>query len=294
MTTKNDSVTQDFIDSIILYCSKKQLVEVHFESFRVDDYYYKLTGRFRKTIEFPILLRNVEKFHFTGHYQPNISLSDSLRVLYLKYITFHPNFNWTKLTNLTEIYLKSVNGFNKQNFIEFLRQRPKLKSFYHKQIPEESMQNIGELMAEYCGDFIQVFYDVICYRGKRSVHPNFYNFLSGFKNLKKVALSTHQECGHDLIYPIKNLAENDTLEILIINHCSIIEYHICAFYNHNGTRYKKISIKPFSNLKSIRIHGRTSTQNQCDHMKILTIYSTEILSNVENVIIEASVNVAYK
>lgn len=101
----------------------------------------------------------------------------------------------------------------------------------------------------------------------RQIHPNFYNFLSGLKNLKEVALSTYQEYGDDLIYQIKHLAENDSIETLIIscyNRDSNTDdddiEHECGFTN--GAIYQKQTIKHFNHLKTIRIH-RFYPGNKC-------------------------------
>lgn len=63
------------------------------------------------------------------------------------------------MLNLSELHLDGVEDINVQNFINFIRQRPKLERFYHRSSLYKSMQKVGEEMAMYCGNQIEVFYD---------------------------------------------------------------------------------------------------------------------------------------
>lgn len=45
-----------------------------------------------------------------------------------------------------------------------------------------------------------------------------YEFIEKFKNVKKMCLTSHQTCGADLIEAMKQLAENNTIEMLHIKY----------------------------------------------------------------------------
>lgn len=100
----------------------------------------------QEPIKLPAQFRKVEtlrlyKIKLTEHFL------ESVRYLTLSGIKLDPNFDWTKLTNLTKLYLNHVNII-KRNFIEFLRQRPKLESFSHDQsVISDSEQNVFDALA---------------------------------------------------------------------------------------------------------------------------------------------------
>lgn len=128
-------------------------------------------------------------------------------------------------------------------------------------------------------------------RGKMT-EPHLYDFISGFKNVEEVHLTTHQICGGDIIDSIKRLAENDTIKTL---HLSYFQHDIfimrgytdCVF--QNKPNLKSFDMKNFNHLKTIIIHGHDIELDQsfhhirvCDPFKLLSVYSSQILSNIEN------------
>lgn len=210
-----------------------------------------------------------------------IRLSESLQNLVLKNIDLLPSFDWTELINLTKIDIINVRKFNKQNFIEFIRRRPRLKHFYlYSPLDDGIGKEIGEALGKYCGDQIQYFsYQNNNNSGTRNEH--FYNFLSELKIVKRVGLSCSYRCASDLKYAIKWLAENDTIEDLKIvigdREGNISE---CPLQNDNVRLY----MKKLTKLKTIRIFTNAfdigHTPN-CNRLELFSMYSVEILSNVE-------------
>lgn len=139
--------------------------------------------------------------------QLSVSFTESLRYLIFHNIKLEPNFDWKMLKKLTKLSLSDVEGVNESNFIEYLRQQPSLEAFGHSDTFDIStMENTFEKMAEYCGNQIRAL-DIYKNREKFDYPPGFYNFISGFKNLKRVYLRAELKCGDDLIDPIKRLAE---------------------------------------------------------------------------------------
>lgn len=133
------------------------------------------------------------------------------------------------LKNLTKLSLSDVEGVNESNFIEYLRQRSSLEAFGHSYTFDIStMENTFEKMAEYCGNKIRAL-DIYKSREIFDYPPGFYNFISGFKNLKKVYLRAELKCGDDLIDPIKRLAEHNTVEDLSLTFIAGRPHRNCIF-----------------------------------------------------------------
>lgn len=209
--------------------------------------------------------------------------SESLQYLVLHNVDLLPRFDWTELMNLTKLHMFNVGEFNKQNFIEFIRRRPKLKFFYLYSLLDDGIcEEIGEALGKYCGDQIEYFnYHNNYNRGTRN--EIFYNFLSEFKIVKKVGFSSSYRCASELMYAIKWLAENDTIDLLVISigdrNGNINE---CPLQIGNN----KVYMKQFTKLRTIEIHryarniGHTIN---CKRLEIFSMYSVQILSNVETI-----------
>lgn len=130
--------------------------------------------------------------------------------LYVGYIELETNFDWNKLKNLKELYLYGVDGINTEKFIEFLRHHANIEIFHHdRDTFDQSTEDVCKALAKYCGNKIQDYAGKMTY-GQENLHY----FISGFKNVKKVCLTTHELCGGDLIDAMKMLAANDTIEML--------------------------------------------------------------------------------
>lgn len=111
-----------------------------------------------KSLNFPIHFQNAKSLSLYGSNNEFISAqpSESLRYLKLSHLTLNPNFDWTKLKNLTTLDVNFVRGINAQNFIEFLHQEPCLKAFYHREFTfGDSTKDVCDAVAKYCGNKIQ-------------------------------------------------------------------------------------------------------------------------------------------
>lgn len=157
------------MELITQYCSPDQLKSV------------KLDGRIANNL--PNQFQNVQKFELSAmkrQLKPlSVKFSESLRYLHLNGIYLDPNFDWKKLTNLTELRLESIRGINVQSFIEFLHQQPNLEIFHHCRVFGASTQDVLGALAKYCGNRLRDYSGVM----PENVDDN---FLSGFKNLKKM------------------------------------------------------------------------------------------------------------
>lgn len=84
--------------------------------------------------------------------------------------------------------MRIVNEINIENFIEFLRDRPRLKVFHYDETTfKDDTQNICEAISEYCGNEIRD-YEELSFDLKEEPLQKTYDFISGFKNLKRVHL----------------------------------------------------------------------------------------------------------
>lgn len=211
----------------------------------------------------------------------SVSLTECLRFLRFHWIELDPCFDWTNLKNLTKLHLDSVNGINVSNFIEFFYQRPKLEIFCHSNTFDEAhILDVFQALAEHCGNTIRFFED---YSGDQN-----YNFISGLKSVKEVSSAAGQLCCGDLFDPIKRLAEINTIERLQIryqNLCGPIggsDINCIFRQSPHG-----LNINPSSNLKSVSFsmcvsHFRDGKHLEvCDPLRLFTVYSSQILSNVE-------------
>lgn len=228
-------------------------------------------GDFRH-VELPDIFGNIEKFTMCRSSYDlifplkeergiSVKLSQGLRFLRLESTVLDSDFDWTKLENLTELYLKAVSGINIENFLQFLRQRPNLKVFHHDNVTfGDSTQIICKAMGEYCGEIREYFSKMFFgYELRASPIVDWCDFISGFKNVRKVGLTTLEWCGGDLIGPLKQLAEHDTIETLHIKYNKMHE----RYQIHNRVRcifqerlnLDGIEMKHFSRIKTIIIDG---------------------------------------
>lgn len=249
----------------------------------------------------PIQFRNVRmlKIYGCGKKYLSVQLSECLHHLRLERVTLDPNFDWTQLKGLTRLYVKGVSRMNAQNFIALLRYRPNLQVFHHDNVHtvDGSMQDICDAVAKYCGNQIQDYAGVMPRRrplvDDDGLRRHLYDFISEFKNVKKVCLTTHQHCGSDLLDGIQRLAA--TIETIHIQY-SHWEYWgdernaICRFQQRENPRDLGlfIHLKTFSfswkklNYFDTRAHG-----DECDSFKLLNSYSLQILWNVEDLEIDS-------
>lgn len=267
---------QSLIQLITRHCSIDQLrdVSIIFEE------------NFRR-IDLPLHFQRVEKFSFenmlNGTVLLSVPLAESLRCFQLHDVNLNLNFNWTALKNLAELDLDTVRGIDEQNFIEFLHQRPNIMDFRQTATFTNSAQDIFDAIGRNCGKRIQVFRDKSRYLPRPST---FYAFLSLFENVKDVYVSSFNICGADLIDPIKRLAEMNTVEKLGIIVSSANETG-CAF--QQGPNYGELHMQSFGHLKTITVCTHDVSKSNhidvCSPMKIFTVYSSQILSNIEKLII---------
>lgn len=284
ISCKNDESFQQFIQLITQYCSHDQLKKVSFVmSHGVTD-----------DINLPVHFQRVESFHFSGvsNYSPILSLSfsDSLQHLYLRNLSLHADFSWIEMVNLKKLVVEFVKGFNEQNFIQLLHQGTRLEYFHQVFTLFNPFSEVRDAIAKYCGQQIRTLVDNCLIK-----RPNdCYNFLSKFKKLNEVWLSSQQKCVEDLKYPLKLLAENDTIEKLgiICSTSPVFPHSSCGFQQEFIHQHQNWHMKPFTKLKTICFIwincGSCNYNVGCNELKLLTQYSTQTLSNVENLILRGS------
>lgn len=167
-----------------------------------------------------------------------------------------------------------------------------------KHIPFNQFNQFNQLITQHCS--IDQLRDVfICVH---ETNQAVLVFIPKFKNLEKMELNATHICGADLIDPIKQLAENNTIECLeqnYVGHFIVRTEHVsnvhhnenCIFQeqpNHDG-----LDMKYFTNLKEINVKWfarelDNNEPNRCDALKLLSLYASQILSNVETVYMYAS------
>lgn len=288
----NEYTTEKFLQLITHYCSADQLkcVEMYSSSFENIEH-----------INLPIQFRKVEKLIYhgldDGSKHLSVELSETLRCLSLANITLDPNFKWTTLKNIRELYLDSVRGINLQNFIEFIRHRPNLKVFGHDY---DTLLDIGEAMAKYCGNQIQE-YSTDMFRNRltgRLLPQNFYHFVSGFKIVKRLRLTTDQICCGDLVDVMKQLAENNSIKELRIDYSELkrgAKSDVNCIFKERPN-LDGMDMPHFSHLKSIMLVGPLfgvdsfHDKKVCIPFKLLSVYGPQILSNVEHLRITSKVH----
>lgn len=198
-----ESTINHLFESIIRYCSIDQIKGAEVSIWNNNE-----------SLNFPIHFQNVKSLSVYGNEDQFISLqpSESLRNLKLSSLTLNPNFDWTKLRNLTNLSVSDVHGINAQNFIELLHQEPCLKTFCHCDSTfGDSTKDVCDAVARYCGNKIQN------YSGTESDDQrNSFSFISGLTNVKKVDLTTVANCGGNLVNTLRLLADNDTVETIDI------------------------------------------------------------------------------
>lgn len=269
------------------YCSIDQL--------KIVKIYCGFYGEFK---DLPIQFKNVKHLEFNGFRQGEISmqLSDSLQYLNLSYVNLNSSFDWTQLKSLKELYLDSVNGIEADKFIDLICQRPKLEVFHHSNTFGDFTQDVCDAMGKYCGNYIRDYSGAFDYPTFGAPTNHVYDFISGFKNVKKIHLVTHQFCGGDLIDAIRRLAENNTVEELEIVYSGFVcieEDFTCIFQDRPNLGR---DMKQFTHLKTVKISGigfrwDDSLHGQmCDTFKILNVYGSQILSNVEDLTIQDRLN----
>lgn len=288
---------QELIQSIMQYCSIDQLKSVNFGCKFTDP-------SFQIHLNLPIQFQNVVSFSLygmgRGAHLLTVELSKSLRHLSLEGIDLDPTFDWSKLKNLTELYLSEVRRIIVPNFIEFLRHRPNIKVFHHnRNVFNDSAQDVCKAMSEYCGKQIQDYSGEMLSIRDDDHEACMYDFVTGFSDLKKVCLTSHKFCGGDLIESIKRLVENDTIEHLKIIYSKYDNVRMgwnYPFLLQEIQDNEGHDMKPFSHLKSVEIAGSYPdiareffSIRGCDPFKILSIYASQILRNVEHLIITSNV-----
>lgn len=280
-------------ESITKYCAADQLKSFRSFNFNINGYV---------NVSLPNQFRQVEKLEIYGIRQLSAQLSDSLRFLKLEHIELSPNFDWTELKNLTEVRLIWVDGINAENFIKLLSHRPNIEVFHHDRYTfKDSTQDVCLAMAKYCGNSIREYYgEMDPNQGEgRAPGQNMYYFISGFKNIKKARLTTHQICGGDLIDAMKWLAENNTIEMLEIKYSGHDGHEKTNCIFHTKPKLEGHHIRHFSHLKSIKIIWPPSHSNYihpvrgCDPFKLFTVYGSRILSSVENLFMACTEDIWY-
>lgn len=126
------------------------------------------------------------------------------------------------MLNLTELHLEEV-SIDLQFLIEFIQKRPNLQQFVVENgLPNEQIEILGNVLATYCGNTLHTFCNITAdtWIGEtiedNIMHANRYKFLSKFKHLKNVTITSNCACASDMYYPIIELAKRNTVEKLEI------------------------------------------------------------------------------
>lgn len=258
---------EQLVQLIAQYCAPDQLRSV------------RIISRFPKPIILPKQFWKIEKLQCYGNGQLSVTLSESLNCIHLRGISLDPEFDWIQLKNLTELYLENIRGINADNFIEFLRQEPKIKVFHHEKSTFEGfVPEISEALATHCGKYIQDYSGVM-----PANQENMYYFLSEFKTVKKVCLTTDQICGGDLVAAMKRLSDNNTIEELHINYSKKDNHRENCLFIQNP-ELLGITVKPFNHLKTATLSGASVSvsETSCIPFRLINILAAPVLSNVEN------------
>lgn len=283
-----NQTTEQLLQSITQFCAPDQLKSV------------KIIRRRRNReflhVNLPHPFRKVEIFDLRGfaEWQISVRLSEMLRVLTLVDTDLDPDFDWIRLKNLKKLHLRRVNGINVRHFVDLLdMRRPNLEYFHHGELDQllnGTIQDVCDAIALYCGNQIQYYSGEMPpppRDGSRTFMRHPYDFISSFINVKEVSLTSYELCGGDIIDAIKQLSENDTIEALNVRFYDWIGN--CTFRERsNDNSYE---MKNFSHLKTIKMYASNNVYNNsevCHPLNLFSVYSSQILSNVENLSIEST------
>lgn len=218
------------LQNIVEYCAEDQLEDVRFT--KVCEFYscnceqnYRVSITPKMIAQMIPYFRNVQsvtlrnshlrKFGPQWHVPQTIfSESTNIQILKLNKVLLNDDqLRWEQMKNLRDITLIDLQDFNQSTFIEYLKRRPKLTRFMWK--GNLNIGDIGITLAKYCGDTITSFR----HYGQDSTPVNIrtrYEFVSEFKNLTHVTMTSIFKCATDLYYPFEKLAHKNMLESLEI------------------------------------------------------------------------------
>lgn len=99
----------------------------------------------------------------------------------------------------------------------FIEKGPKIERFINEHsIATRDIGQIGNALANHCADSLLYFNDTNSCSLYGHEYLARYQFISKFKNLKAIAVTTLYGCGSDLYFALNDLAEHDKLERLAI------------------------------------------------------------------------------
>lgn len=207
-----------------------------------------------------------------------IRMFPKLQVLKLENIKcFHLDtlFEGELMMNLKELHLIEMEVFFCPVFIDFLRQRPNLEHFVNRNSILDNVA-IGKTMAEYCGDKMKSFCDIDKKTNHftRSSDVKLYPFMSKFEHLKEATLTSSCAYVTDLIEPIMELAQHNTLEKLVIFQKKKLKTQ----------PIRQIKINEFTKLKTIEIEFENFNRIENKYLELLIKYLKVILPHLESVI----------
>lgn len=222
------------LETIVQYCPEDVLQSIDLDlnwlvlhDFSVDSILVEAAmERLRKIKKISIIgLLNAGSTTFlTSFVQKLIENSKILRTVELKETDLFMNqtiFHCDQMLNVTELILTKAN-VSASDFIDFIHKKPNLKKFSNDEtFTDQEIQRIGIAMSEHCNENINSFGDT----NRLVLFPTHslddlrkrYNFLSEFKNLKSLTLTSVIESGYDLYYPLKHLSRRNSLEKLCVH-----------------------------------------------------------------------------
>lgn len=216
------------LEKIMQFCTSGQFDEVDIDLIVSTDTFYKSDKWCMHRAH--TYFSNVKSLSLTNDYVCNgwinelipilLQTAERLRRLKLRkmnIISVASNiFDWDRLVQLTELEMMNVNvvpGF----MLGFIAKGPKIERFINvHSIETPDIEQIGNALANHCANSLLYFEDTNSCLLYGHEYLARYQFLSMFKNLRAMAVTTLYGCGSDLYFALNDLAEHDKLEQLAI------------------------------------------------------------------------------
>lgn len=286
------------LQNIVEYCAEDQLEDVRFTKVCEFDncnceqnYRMSITPKmilqmcpyFRNVKSITLRNSHLKKFGPQWHVPQTIfNQSKNIQTLKLdKVLLNDEQLRWDQLENLRDIILIDLQDFNQSTFIEYLKRGPKLMRFMYK--GNMNIGDIGATLAKYCGETIYSFR----HYGPDSMLADIrtrYEFLSEFKKLTHVTMTSIFKCVSDLYYPLVKLAHKNMLESLEIYQ--------------NGVRMGpstpaeealiQKNIGEFKKLKRLTINVRCTDDYDPRHLQFILNRPPNILQNVRTLMLSGN------
>lgn len=288
----------ELLEQLLDFSSEDQIISADFNFWcsDIEEYNWFLTVRAMHHFQ------NVERFAICGETDEICSRfirdvvsillrnSDHLRKLKLEHLRWDNDiriFNLDQMTNLTDLELVDVT-VETGAILNYIQRRPRLERFVNRaSIENGAMEEIGAMLAEYCGETIQTFADINNESVRDFKRPDKrYGYLVDLKNLKSVTLTSVYKCANDLNYPLAALSKVDKLEKLGI-------YQRVRYTSHD--KIQKFRLNRFTKLHTIKICVLSVdwSSDKPMHLEFLMDNSKQILNSVQTVVLSGTSDFIY-